>query len=478
MWFRRDLRLADHPALAAAVAAGGADGVVACFVVDDALCAPAGPARAVFLAGCLEELDQSVGGRLVIRAGDPVDVVPGLAAEVGATEVFVTADAGPYGRRRDAGVARALARSGRALQAVGTPYAVAPGTVLGASGAPVRVFTAFHRRWAAAGRPPPRGAPGPVRWRPADSDALPGDLLAASARRRPAWWGDLPAGRPEHLPGPGEAAARARLEAFVTDGLAGYEEGRDQLGTEGTSRLSPYLRFGCLHPRQVLATLGRSPSPGAARFESELAWREFYADVLFHHPTSAHAALQPTMAGLAWDTGPAAQVRFARWATGTTGYPVVDAAMRQLLAEGWVHNRARMVAASFLVKDLHLDWRWGARWFMYRLVDGDLASNQHGWQWTAGTGTDAAPFHRIFNPLAQGRRFDPDGRYVRRYVPELSGLAGGAVHDPSTRPDPAPTLPLSGAGGYPAPMVDHARERAEALRRFAEARGAGTRGRP
>ena len=481
LWFRRDLRLGDHPALAAALSAGRADGVVGCFVIDDALCAPAGPARSAFLAGCLEELDRAMDGRLVVRAGDPVDVVGALAAEVGASEVFVTADAAPYGRRRDARVARALARSGRALQAVDTAYAVAPGTVLGASGSPVRVFGAFHRRWEAAGWPPAAPAPGVVRWRRVESDAGPADLVARSARRRPDWWRDLPVDGPPMLPAPGEVAARDRLAGFVAEGLADYAEGRDRLADDGTSRLSPYLRFGCLHPRQVLATVSDDRGPGAARFRTELAWREFYADVLFHHPGSATAPFQPALAGLRTDTGPVAEARFIRWATGTTGYPVVDAAMRQLLAEGWVHNRARMVAASFLVKDLHLDWRWGARWFMYRLVDGDLASNQHGWQWTAGTGTDAAPFHRIFNPVVQGRRFDPDGEYVRRYVAELSDVVGGAVHDnPARADDPAPALPLAGGHGYPAPVVDHARERAEALRRMAEVRGApaGAGGRP
>lgn len=457
VWFRRDLRLADHPALAAAAHAAGDDGVVGCFVVDDRLRRASGPARAAFLAGCLEALDRSMGAALVVRRGPPEAAVPALAAEVGAERVYVTADAAPYGRARDARVAEALARQGRSLAAVGTNYAVAPGRVTTAAGTGFRVFTAFRRAWEAEGWAAPSPAADVV-WLGAPSDAAPADVTDGAGAARPRWWGDLPDAVPRGLPAPGEAAALGRLVGFAAGGLGDYPRRRDTPGVEGTSRLSPYLRFGCCHPRQVLAAVADAAegpagagAGGAAAFSSELAWREFYADVLFHRPGSATETMQPSLARLAYDTGPAARDRFFRWALGETGYPMVDAAMRQLLTEGWVHNRARMVAASFLVKDLHLDWRWGARWFMYRLVDGDLASNQHGWQWTAGTGTDAAPFHRIFNPATQAERFDPDGEYARRHLPELAG--------------PAP-------GRYPSPIVDHRAERVEALRRFAEARAA------
>ena len=203
----------------------------------------------------------------------------------------------------------------------------------------------------------------------------------------------------------------------------------------------------------------------ATTFASELCRRDFYADVLFHRPESARRNYATAMDGLEWDTGPRADERFEAWCQGRTGYPIVDAGMRQLLAEGWVHNRVRMIVASFLVKDLHIDWRRGAAWFLHHLVDGDLASNQHGWQWTAGTGTDAAPFFRVFNPTAQGQRFDPEGDYVRRYVPELRGVAGGAVHQP--RKLPADDLfSASPAPDYPAPIVDHRVEREEALARY------------
>jgi deoxyribodipyrimidine photo-lyase len=404
-------------------------------------------------------------GRLVVRRGQPSAVLGALAAEVGAATVFATADFAPYGRRRDAAVAEALGASGRTLRLVGSPYAVDPGTVTSAAGTPFRVFTPFRRAWEATGWPPARPVPAGLSWGHAPSDAEPADLEAGAGLAVPGTWADLPLAPAADLPEPGEPAAAARLAAFVADGVDGYAERRNLPGEEGTSRLSPYLRFGCLHPRQMLAALGPATGKGPGTFRSELAWREFYADVLFHLPHSARRTLQPALAQLAVDTGPAAEARFARWATGTTGYPLVDAAMRQLLAEGWVHNRARMVAASFLVKDLHLPWRWGARWFMYHLVDGDLASNQHGWQWTAGTGTDAAPFHRIFNPATQAERFDPDGAYVRRFVPEAAGEPGAG-----------PSLfDAVGAPAYPAPMVDHRVERAEALARFAEAREASRR---
>jgi deoxyribodipyrimidine photo-lyase len=269
-----------------------------------------------------------------------------------------------------------------------------------------------------------------VRWRSAASDATVEEIAA-------------PPGSPS-LPTPGHRAATATLERFLGGSVDRYGEERDRPDHEGTSRLSPYLRFGTLHPRQVLARL--PVGPGSEVFRSELAWREFYADVLWHHPRSAWEPLRAVGSHLHWDSGTRADERYAAWAAGRTGYPLVDAGMRQLREEGWMHNRVRMLTASFLVKDLHIDWRLGARHFLDLLVDGDLASNNHGWQWVAGTGTDASPFHRVFNPTLQAERFDPDGSYVRTYVPEVDGF------------------------GYPAPIVDHAAERAEALRRWEEAR--------
>lgn len=444
LWFRRDLRLADHPALSAAAA--GADRVVALFVDDDRLRRPSGDPRLAFLEGCLECLDADLGGRLVRRSGDPREVVADVAREVAATDVYVTADFAPYGRRRDQEVADALAAQGGDLRGVGTPYAVAPGTVLTQAGGPYRVFTPFARAWARLADERPAAAP-VVEWV---------DGVASSPRAAP------PAPLDVVLAPAGEAAAHERLDEFLDHGVQAYAERRNEPGVEGTSRLSPYLKFGCVHPRQVLDRLAVG-LPGADALRSELAWREFYADVLFHRPDTAHRAVLPRMAAMRVDTGTAADERLAAWREGRTGYPLVDAGMRQLAAEAWMHNRVRMVVASFLVKDLHVDWTRGAAVFMDRLVDGDLASNQHGWQWVAGTGTDAAPYFRVFNPVAQSKRFDPDGAYLRRWLPELAGVAAPGVHEPWKLPGGPPA-------GYPAPIVDHAVERAEALRRYDEVR--------
>jgi deoxyribodipyrimidine photo-lyase len=450
VWFRRDLRLADHPALLTALDA--ADEVVPLFVLDPVLLGPAGAPRTAFLLGCLDELRERTGGALVIRAGDPAVEVPRAAAEVESDEVHVTADHGPYGTARDEAVAAALDADGRDLVREGSPYAVPPGTVTTKEGTPFKVFTPFFRAWQEVRRQPPADAPRRPAWASGlDSDALPPapDLGGTSI-----------------LP-PGERAGLARLDAFLGDDERAYAERRDRPDLDGTSRLSPYLKYGCVHPRQVLARLGRSQ--GAETFRSELAWREFYADVLAHQPRTAREALRAELGGIRLDEGPEADERFAAWAEGRTGFPIVDAGMRQLLGEAWVHNRVRMIVASFLVKDLHIDWVRGARHFLAHLQDGDLASNNHGWQWVAGTGTDAAPYFRVFNPVTQGRRFDPDGDYVRRWVPELRGIDGVAVHEPWLLEGPQGSL-LDGGTGYPARIVDHAEERDEALARYQETR--------
>jgi deoxyribodipyrimidine photo-lyase len=276
---------------------------------------------------------------------------------------------------------------------------------------------------------------------------------------------DPDADLPPDLPPPGERAALARLDEFVERHLAGYADARDAPGRDATSRLSPYLHFGCVHPRTVLARSlragGRSDlGTGAETFRKELAWREFYADVLFATPSSARHDLTPSARAMSYEE-PGEE--FEAWKAGRTGFPIVDAGMRQLRAEGWMHNRVRMIVASFLCKDLHVHWWHGARYFMARLVDGDLASNNHGWQWVAGTGADAAPYFRVFNPVAQGEKFDPDGTYIRRYVPELAELSGREIHEPWKRSGGPP-------GGYPLPIVDHAEQRREALARYQHAR--------
>ena len=464
LWFRRDLRLADHPALHEAVRLGGADGVVPVFVLDEELLAPAGPTRATYLASCLAALERSMGVDLVVLSGDPAAEISTLAVGLGAAHVVVTGDFGPRGVARDRRVAAALEGAGIRFHRVSSPYCVEPGTVLGSSGAPGKVFGAFRRRWEVLG--PHVVLPVPdVSFVSVASSASVDDLVVRAGRRRPTLFGDLPDAPPEDLPAAGEAAAADLLERFCTDGLDGYSHDRNVFAMEGTSRLSPHLRFGTLHPRTAIAAAAGG-GDGSATFLSEIAWREFYADVLHHHPASVREPLQAKMSRLEVDTGPEAEERFRTWARGETGIPLVDASMRQLLSEGWMHNRGRMLTASFLIKHLHLDWRWGARWFMWRLIDGDLASNTHGWQWTAGTGTDAAPYYRIFSPVAQAERFDPDGAFVHRYVPELDGIDAPAVLQPGGGVD------LLHPADYPAPMVDLKAERAEALRRLEETKDA------
>lgn len=443
-WFRRDLRLADNRALAEAVGNGE---VVALFV-DDPVFDRAGAARRRFLRESLASLGASMDDALVIRRGRPEDVVPAVAEECGAREVVAAEDFGPYGRRRDAAVARALEAAGRGLRFADSPYAVRPGSVRKDDGSPYAVFTPFSKGWQRVGWELPLDDPGAPRWRRLASDGLPtADPPAAS------------------LPEAGEAAAHRLLDAFVAagdDGLDGYDRRRNDPGVPGTSRLSPYLRWGAVHPRQLLALLGDSKAHQV--FRAELAWREFYADVLARRPETAWQNLQPKMDAMVSDSGARADARFEAWQQGRTGYPIVDAGMRQLAATGWMHNRVRMITASFLVKDLHLPWQRGAAHFMDLLVDGDLASNSHGWQWTAGTGTDAAPYFRVFNPVSQAERYDASGDYVRQWVPELAHLDGDELRAPwrSKR-----GIPL----GYTDPVVDHAAEREEALRRYSEVSG-------
>jgi deoxyribodipyrimidine photo-lyase len=320
-----------------------------------------------------------------------------------------------------------------------------PGTVRTATGAAYRVFTPFARAWREIGWGHPVRAPAAVPW----ADAIDGDTVPD----------DPPCG--STLPRAGEAAARRAVRRFWDAHLDGYDSQRNRPGADATSRLSPYLKWGAIHPRQLLAKLGRSKAHAA--FRTELCWREFYADVLYDRPDTMRISYQPRMLAMPVDTGPVADDRFRAWAAGRTGYPFVDAGMRQLVAESWMHNRARMVVASFLVKDLHVDWRRGATHFMRHLVDGDIASNQHGWQWTAGTGTDPSPYFRVFNPVGQGERFDPDGTYVRRWVPELRHVATRYIHRPWDDPAGPPA-------GYPGRIVDHAAEREEALRRWGSVR--------
>ena len=456
LWLRRDLRLADHPALLAATAQGTA---VPVFVIDPALWDCAGSARRAWLAATLRQLDRDLDGRLCLRIGRPEAVIPTLAESLGAAAVHVTRETTPAGRRRDARVEAALRRGGRALVLTGTPYAVGPGLVRTGAGSPYRVFTPFLRAWRDHGCPVPAGPADLARIRPAETDPHAWSLVDEAV-----------AGSTVPLPEPGEAAALQRWRDFLDGDLTAYRTDRDRPAVEGTTRLSPYLKLGVLHPRTLLADLasvGPADRDGAHTLVSELAWREFYADTLWHSPRSAWRDHRTALEHLEYDD-PADSVvasRLEAWRSGRTGYPLVDAGMRQLLTQGWMHNRVRMVTASFLTKDLHVWWPHGARHFLTHLIDGDLASNSHGWQWVAGTGTDAAPYFRVFNPVRQGLLVDPEGEYVRRYVPELAHLPGRTVHEPWAVPD-------GYDGGYPRPIVDHSQERAEALRRLAAATSA------
>jgi deoxyribodipyrimidine photo-lyase len=454
-WVRRDLRLADNPALLAAVDEGAA--VLPLFVLDPVLRASAGRARAAWLAAALVDLDDRLrdggGPGLSVLEGRPEDVVPRVAAEVGAATVHVSADFGPYGRRRDAQVGEALAATGRSLVATGSPYAVAPGTLLNQYGTPFQVFSPFHRSWLARGvhGPAPGVEAGAVTW-------------AASEHRV-----GLEAADPRLLPHVGERAALASWRAWVQreqGGPADYKRLHDLPAPDATAHVSKALRWGHLHPRTLLADLAELDGEGPAAIARQIAWRDFYADVLWNRPDATRVPVQPRFRDFERDdpsTSGVAAARLDAWQRGRTGYPLVDAGMRQLLAEGWMHNRVRLVVGSFLVKDLHLPWEDGAAWFMEHLHDGDVASNQLNWQWVAGCGNDPSPFYRVFNPVLQSEKFDPEGDYIRRWVPELAALSGKEVHQPWLAPGGPPA-------GYPGPVVDHKAERLEALARYERVR--------
>jgi deoxyribodipyrimidine photo-lyase len=444
LWLRNDLRRGDHPALAAAARSGP---VSVCFVLDPAIFSSSATVSAGWLAATLRALDDDFDGGLCLRIGDPAVVIPELAASIGANQVVVSAETEPAALARDAAVRKALIERGIAWIEKGSGYAVAPGQVTTRESGGFQVFTAFFKAWLAHGWPRPT--------------AEPASLRLARVPSEPAAWAQLAqaeAACPVPLPPPGEQAGLARWTQFCRTDLADYAVDRDRPDLDRTSRLSPYLKLGVLHPRTLLADLATHPGVGPQRFVAELAWREFYADILARNPASLESDLKQLP--LAYDpAGPS----FEAWQDGRTGYPIVDAGQRQLLATGWMPNRVRMITASFLTKDLHLWWRLGAGHFAEWLLDADPASNVGSWQWAAGTGTDAAPYFRVFNPTLQGERFDPNGDYVRRWVPELRHLDGPAVHRLDRHRDGYPR-------GYPLPIIDHSTERLEALARYRLAR--------
>lgn len=459
-WIRRDLRLSDNQALMSAV--GQAERVIPLFILDPKLInsPSAGPKRVAFLFQGLGALDQDLrkhGSALVLRQGDPLTVLSPLCRETGAQAIYAEADVSPYATRRDAQVTREL------------PLRLTPGVTIHTSkdllktdGSPYTIFTPFKRKW--------------------ESLPFPGKPLAAPENLHPL--PDLDSMEVSGLPGiaseltckAGEQEAQRRLEAFIDSDLRYYASRRDRMDLDGTSGLSPYLRFGMISARHVAwaakeaaaGVQGPINGSGVDTWLTELVWRDFYATILENYPHNLHASFRIELRDMQWVEDADG---FTAWAQGLTGYPVVDAAMRQLNETGWMHNRARMIAASFLVKDLLIDWRLGQRYFMQHLLDGDPASNNGGWQWTAGTGTDAAPYFRIFNPVLQGKKFDPRGAYVRRWVTELSSVPDEYINTSWTMPgDIQRQVGCVIGRDYPRPIVDHAEARRRALAAYKRGR--------
>jgi deoxyribodipyrimidine photo-lyase len=485
LWHRLDLRLADQPALRAALASGGP--VLPVYVWDPAAEGDWAPGRNSrwWLGRSLKALDgeyRARGSRLLFRQGETGKVLLDLARGTGAREIHFCRRYEPFIEARDARLARALAKADIRLVRHEGNLLREPESLRTGSGGPYKVFTPYWRAFQALGdpRPPlaaPRRIPAPVTWPGGPSWEAVAGLLAAPSRdgiptgdRMPGPSGDL-----AKVWSPGSEAALRALRTFLEDSLAEYPEARDTPADPGTSHLSPHLHFGEITPRQIFhaasAAGGLAPSlargAAAATFRKELGWREFAHHILVHFPDTVTRPLRPEFAAFPWRKGGAARKDLEAWRMGRTGYPFIDAGQRELLATGSMHNRARMATASFLVKDLLLPWQEGARWFWDHLVDADLAVNTLNWQWAAGCGADAAPYFRIFNPVAQGERFDSHGDYVRRWVPELEGAESRWIH----RPFEATPLERSAAGidqppGYPDPLVDHARAREAALRAF------------
>lgn len=441
LWLRRDLRLHDLPALVAAAAQGD---VLPVFVLDERLLVESS-VRTACLLRALRSAQESYDGNIVVRKGKPEEVLPRLASEVGANTIHISGESQPWGRIRDQRVRNALGDDVE-LVATGSPYAVSPGTIANQSGKPFQVFTPFSKAWRAHGWPAPAVVPKGLKFTTG--------IESLDVPQPP----DLD----QDLPEVGEEAALKRWAGFL-DVVDDYGKMRDIPGVDGTSMMSMHLKFGTVHPRTLLADLDEG-HPGQRKFATELAWREFYADVLWHNPESEYKDLKPGLKDISYEdpeTDDDVAAQFTAWKQGRTGFPFVDAGMRQLATTGWMHNRVRMVVASFLTKDLHIWWPHGARYFMELLRDGDPASNSHGWQWTAGTGTDASPYFRVFNPITQGLRFDPDGAYIRQWIPELRHLEGKRAHEPWGQPDGLDH-------GYPERIVDHAVERNVALERYGE----------
>jgi len=460
LWFRQDLRLADNPALAHAVGTGRP--ILPLYILDQG---PAtlqtGAASLWWLDKSLRALDASLrarGSRLILRRGDSEAELRRLIDETGAGAVFMNRRFEPDAFARDADIARGLEAAGVACKGWNGTLLARPGYVLNGSGQPYKVFTPFHRALLAAAAAPP-AAPAPAQIRTSPEPAS--EHIDA--------WGLHPT-RPDWSRGfdwtPGEAGAEAALTAFLSRGLKTYGKGRDIPAEPATSRLSPHLHFGEISPWRAVeaarsaAAEGRVPAAEADKFVAEIGWREFSAHLLHAFPQITATAFRPEYDAMPWRDDPAG---LEAWKRGRTGYPVVDAGMRELWATGFMHNRVRMIVASFLVKHLLIDWREGEAWFRDTLVDADIASNVQNWQWVAGSGADASPYFRIFNPITQGQKFDADGRYVRRWVPELRGVPDRWLHAPWTAaPEVLRDARVRLGAEYPRPIVEHdvARKRA------------------
>jgi deoxyribodipyrimidine photo-lyase len=477
VWFRDDLRISDHPALHAASETGRP--VICLYVFDEDSEAqrtrgprPLGRAARWWLAQSLRALQgrlAALGAPLVLRKGPAARVIAELARETGAGSVFWNEIAQASGRAMADEVAAALDATDIAAQRFPGDLLAAPASIRSRDGRGLRVFTPFWRRVLSLGDPP-EPLPAPTALRPVPG--LAGDSLESWGLEptHPDWAGGL---RDSWTPG--EISAQHRLREFLAEDVAGYASARDRLDREGTSRLSPHLRFGEVSLRQVwhAARFAAAERPALSadveKLLSELGWREFCRHLLFDVPDLAQRNLQPAFDAFPWRHDAEA---LRAWQRGRTGYPVVDAGMRELWRTGVMHNRVRMVVASFLVKHLLIDWREGERWFWDTLVDADAGSNPANWQWVAGSGADAAPYFRVFNPILQGEKFDPDGAYVRRWVPELARLPASLIHQPwRATPLELQAAQIELGKSYPEPIIDHKKGRERALQAYAKVRG-------
>lgn len=470
LWFRRDLRLNDNPALDAAVSVGRP--IIPLYILDDDDAGEWAPGAASrwWLHGSLSALASaiaSLGNLLILRAGSAASIIEEIQSETGATSVYWNRRYEPWATRRDELIKTALKEKGVEARSFNAGLLREPWNVTTKSGEPYKVFTPFWKALRALGEPDrPKASPSGI---PSPSVFPHGDELASFALlpAAPDWAGEM---RKAWVPG--EKAALARLDAFIYSTIFEYGDKRNLPGIASTSRLSPHLHFGEIGPRQIwhavtaraMAQTGNPMPRGVETYLSEIAWREFSYHLLFHFPQLPSQPLRDEFSDFQWADDP---VGLSAWQRGLTGYPIVDAGMRELWATGWMHNRVRMIVASFLIKDLLIDWRIGEAWFWDTLVDADLASNSASWQWVAGCGADAAPYFRVFNPSLQGIKFDHDGAYVRRWVPELSQMPDDLIHAPWT----ARPIELSDAGidlgrTYPMPIVDHAFARNRALARY------------